>query len=272
LNIRKNEILITGGGSGLGFALSKVLVELGNKVFICDVSADKVHNAVKSIPGLQGVACDLSKTENYLVLFEAALKALPEINIIINNAAVCQDLDFTQAIPEGCIKWEVMVNLMAPLELTCLFLPELFTREAAAIVNISSRSGVRPDYPIPIYSATKAGLSYFTEALRNRLRHILDKKNTVRIIEVYPPIIDTPMNAQWTNVKKKSPDIVALAIVEGIKMNREVIWGDWTHVRLYWFLTRWLIRIVRFPGKAIRVIALRFYGQKEHHDSAKTSG
>ncbi len=100
----------------------------------------------------------------------------------------------------------------------------------------------------------------------------MDKKNTVRIIEVYRPIIDTPMNAQWTNVKKKSPDIVAQAIVEGIKMNRKVIWVGWTHLRLYGFLTRWLIWIVRFPGKAIRSIALMLYGQKEHHDSTKASG
>lgn len=254
MNIENNEILITGGGSGLGFALAKELIARGNKVLICDVSKEKVGNALKQIPGIRGMVCDLSKEENYPVLFRAALKELPGINMVINNAGICQELDYMQEIPKDLFSREIMVNFMAPLEMTRLFLPLLLERESSAIINIVSKCGVRPFYAIPLYSATKAGLSFFTEGLRNRLRHTLGKNRSVKIIEVYPPTIDSQMNAKWTGVKKVPPDIAARAILNGVLKNREIIWVSWNHVRVYWFITRWLIRILRFPGKYAKVI------------------
>jgi uncharacterized oxidoreductase len=257
-------VLITGGASGLGLALTKQLVALNNKVFICDVNDENVSSAINSIPGLQGMVCDLGNEKNHRILFDTVLNLMPKVNIVINNAAICHEPDFTKIIPESFVRREIEVNLIAPLELTCFFLPLFFDRKEAAIVNISSACGVRPCYYIPLYSATKAGLSFFTESLRNRLRNLLGEKNTVKITEVYPPTMDTSMNSQWTAVKKVHPDIVARAILKGLEKNRQVIWFGWPHGRVYYFIIHWLIRFLRFPGKFVRLFfkAVRRMGER----------
>lgn len=115
----------------------------------------------------------------------------PDVNILINNVGIQSNYDFAdRAISVDRVDTELDINLVAPLYLTKQFLPQLLTKQSAAIVNISSGLAIVPKQSAPIYCASKAALHSFTRALRWQI-----ESTTVKVFEVIPPIVDTPMTA-----------------------------------------------------------------------------
>jgi len=251
MNISGNTILITGGGGGLGLSLAKAFVASKNTVIVCDKSQESIDLALQDLEAVHGFVCDIADSRQRNNLFEKVCSRFPEINILINNAATCTEIDFTKPLPMGNIESEITTNFTAPLNLISLFLPLFLSKQSAAIINVCSECGVRPFYPIPVYSGTKAGLVFFTESLRNRLRHQIKNMNLL-ISEVYPPVIDTAMNAQWHDIKKVSPDIVARSILTGIQSDKTIIWCRFCEVRVFHSITRWSITLLRAPRKLVR--------------------
>jgi uncharacterized oxidoreductase len=86
---------------------------------------------------------------------------------------------------------EIRINLEAPIMLSGLFIPVLATAVNPAIINVSSGLGFLPAARMPIYSATKAGLHAYSMAMRLQLAKI-----GVKVFEIVPPAIDTPLNAE----------------------------------------------------------------------------
>jgi len=248
MNISGNTILITGGSRGLGLALAKAFTTEQNTVILCDKNQESMDLALHTLESAHGYVCDISDSQQRNDLFEKVSSRFPEINMLINNAAICSEMDFTKPLPAGKIEAEITTNFTAPLDLTRLFLPLFLAKQSAAIINICSECGVRPFYPIPAYTGTKAGLVFFTESLRNRLKHQLKDMN-VLISEVYPPTMHTPMNEKWPDVKKVTPDIVARSILAGIQADKSVIWFKFGEVRVFHKISRWLIVLLRAPRK-----------------------
>jgi short-subunit dehydrogenase involved in D-alanine esterification of teichoic acids len=83
---------------------------------------------------------------------------------------------------------ELDINLVSPLYLTKLFLPQLLSQPTAAIVNVSSGLGIVPKQSAPVYCASKAALHSFTKSLRWQL-----EGSSVKVFEIIPPIVDTAM-------------------------------------------------------------------------------
>jgi uncharacterized oxidoreductase len=96
MKLSGNTILITGGGSGIGLALARELRALGNEVIICGRREHKLIEAQKNIPGLHIKVCDVASAEDREALFTWATREFPELNVLINNAAVQSDADLTK--------------------------------------------------------------------------------------------------------------------------------------------------------------------------------
>ena len=86
------------------------------------------------------------------------------------------------------IDQEITTNLSAQVHLTERLLPLLTDRPQAAIVNITSTLARVLHPQACVYSATKAGLSMFTQTLRLQL-----KNTAVKVFEISPPLVDTAM-------------------------------------------------------------------------------
>ena len=132
-----------------------------------------------------------------------------DLNIIINNAGIQYNYEFTdsQDILHK-IDYEVQVNLIGPMKLIALCLPILERQNNSAIVNISSGLGLVPKRSAPVYCATKAGLHIFTKALRYQL-----EASNIKVFEVIPPLVDTPM----TKGRGKNKMTSAQLVVEFLK-------------------------------------------------------
>ena len=195
MKISGNTILITGGATGIGLALTEAFINAGNNVIICSRNENNLRKAAEKFPGLQTHVCDLSRPDECAKMHEWVISTFPEVNILINNAGIQRMIDFRKG-PEDLLRHraadgsdEIDVNLKAYVYLTAYFVPDLMKRKEAAIVNVSSGLGFIPMAITPVYSATKAAVHSFSLTLRHQLRN-----TTVKVFEIIPPIVDTDLD------------------------------------------------------------------------------
>ncbi len=185
-----NIILITGGATGIGLALAEVFLREGNQVIICGRRREKLLLAQAKFPKLQFLVCDVSNDENRKELFEWTTSNYPGLNILVNNAGIQRQIDFTKGTRDLLnSEDEIQTNFSAPVQLAALFIPHLLKQDQAAILNVSSGLGFIPLTIMPIYCATKAALHSFSWSLRHQLR-----STNVKVFEVIPPTVDTELD------------------------------------------------------------------------------
>jgi short-subunit dehydrogenase involved in D-alanine esterification of teichoic acids len=211
-----NTVLITGGTSGIGLALAQRFLREGNAVIVTGTNAQKAEVVKSQFPK---ITIELADMRDRQALRKLAYN-YPDVNILINNAGIQYNYDFADcAIAIEQIETELDINLLGPLYLTKLFLPQLLSHPTAAIVNVSSGLGIIPKQSAPIYCASKAALHSFTKTLRWQL-----EATSVRVFEIIPPIVDTAMTRGRGRGKIKPEALV------------EEFWRDFTQ-------DRWEMRI-----------------------------
>jgi uncharacterized oxidoreductase len=192
MKLSGNTVLVTGGASGIGFAFAEAFLEAGSEVIICGRDSRKLDEAQKQHGKFHTIECDITNEKHRTRLYEWITTNLPNLNILINNAGVQRDIDFTHGIKDYKGKSdEISINLEAPIIMSGLFIPLLKGKPEAAIINITSGLGLVPAAKMPVYSATKAGLHIFTMTLRHQL-----KSEGIKVFEVVPPAVDTDLNPE----------------------------------------------------------------------------
>jgi uncharacterized oxidoreductase len=186
-----NTVLIIGGSSGIGFALSKQFIKAGNTVIVCARTTHHLERAASELPGLVTHRCDLTVEADRTELADWLLSEFPGLNILINNAGIQNYVNFTSQLDPKAIVDEIGINLTAPIILTALFIPHLKSKDKSVIVNISLGLAFAPLAFMPVYCATKAALHSFTMSLRHQLRDL-----GIRVVEMIPPMVDTALRAE----------------------------------------------------------------------------
>lgn len=217
MRIAGNTILITGGGTGIGFALAEAFVREGNEVIICGRREEKLIEAQGKLPGLHVKVCDVAREEERAALFEWATSSFEGLNVLVNNAGIQRDVDFLKGPPERTPgRDEIRVNLEAPIHLSALFAPHLADKSESAVINVSSGLAFVPLAMVPIYCATKAALHSFSLSLRHQL-----SGTGVRVFEVIPPLVETELHDYAPEERRRElkgiqPEEVARATLEGM--------------------------------------------------------
>ncbi|MBK7384270.1 MAG: SDR family NAD(P)-dependent oxidoreductase [Flavobacteriales bacterium] len=188
MQLSNNKILITGGASGIGFAMAERFVAEGNTVIICGRRADALADAAKAVPSLITRQCDLSKSEERVALFAWVAAEHGDTNVLVSNAGIQQwmsveDDDFFQRAMD-----EININVTAPLHLTSLFLK---LKSLTTIINVTSGLSFVPMVKTPVYPATKAFFHSFTVALRE-----LVHARNIEVIEAIPPALNTDLGGK----------------------------------------------------------------------------
>lgn len=219
-----NTVLITGGATGIGFALAEAFLERDNTVIICGRREQRLLKAQEKHPELNIKVCDVADPSCRNELFEWTEVNFPETNILVNNAGIQRHIDFTAGTEHLLAgENEIRVNLEAPIFLSALFIPLLSVKSHAAIVNVSSGLGFFPAVGMPVYSSTKAALHMFSVTLRHQL-----SPTCIRVFEAVAPYIpDTELNLEGRkksgvmNLNSVAPTSAeyAKAVLDGIKAN-----------------------------------------------------
>jgi uncharacterized oxidoreductase len=200
-----NTILITGGGSGIGFEIAKLFAANGNKIIITGRNAGKLKKAADLIPGCSYIRCDVTSDSDVDNLIENLSANFGDINILVNNAGEAR-LHQLNNPGNGFVnaQAEILTNYLSTIRLTEKVLPLIKNNPEAAIVNVSSILALTPSRSLPTYSASKAALHSYTQVLR------LSLENTnVKVFEVMPPLVDTEFSKQIPSPDKISPSQVA---------------------------------------------------------------
>ncbi|MCD8352386.1 MAG: SDR family NAD(P)-dependent oxidoreductase [Planctomycetaceae bacterium] len=184
-----NTILVTGGSSGIGHALAKRFLDLGNTVIICGRREDKLREAQSRNPGFHIEVCDTSRESDRIALVQRVTKQFPDLNILLNNAGMQQQVNLlTTTMEWNRFQLEIDTNFAAPVHL-CLLLGKVLASQAnPAIINVSSGLAFTPAARTPVYCATKAAVHSFTISLRAQLASA-----GVDVVEVAPPAVNTDL-------------------------------------------------------------------------------
>ncbi len=188
MKTESNTILITGGASGIGYALAERFLDAGNTVLICGRREDKLKEAKAKRPELHVRVADVGTPEGREDLCAWATREFPAVNVLINNAGIQKYPDLKKKPEWESLREELAINLDAPIHLSTLFIPHFLQRKEATIINVTSGLSFIPLANVPVYSATKAALHSFTLSLRHQLA-----KTPVSVVEIIPPAVDTDL-------------------------------------------------------------------------------
>ncbi len=243
-NFNGKLVLVTGGSSGIGLAVSKILAGLGANVWILARREIILKTALEEI---KKSAAGSNQSFGYLVAdvssWEQVQKVLGEFvtrtgtpDLLINSTGISRPGEFLELDPE--IFHQLMeVNYMGPVHVIKCLLPGMVQRKSGYIVNISSMAGLGGVYGYSAYGATKYALHGLTDVLLYEL-----KPYNIKFSIVFPPDTNTPgfeadqeylpaitkqMNADFSGVMQAEE--VAKAIVNGIENDQYFILPGFTN-------------------------------------------
>ena len=188
MDLKSNQILVTGGASGIGLALAARFLREGSQVIVCGRRADKLQEAAKLYPGLITHQADVATAKQREELFTWAKNHYPDLNMLVNNAGIQRRINLHEPLDWSKAGEEIAINLDAPIHLASLFVPFLRQQKNPAIMNVTSGLSFVPLASVPIYCATKAALHSFTLSLRHQLA-----KTPVKVVEIIPPAVNTDL-------------------------------------------------------------------------------
>eukprot|EP01034_Spumella_vulgaris_P038952 gene38952-48101_t len=211
LSSGKHSILVTGGSSGIGLELTRVLLDKGHEVIAVSRSQDKLDKDKSETPNLTVFTADVSTDDGRKALFEKITSEFPQVDVLINNAGTNNYPSLLTEFKEG--DWqkalrEINTNLVGIVHMSTLFLSHLLAKENGLIVNVSSIQAFFPVAYTPFYAATKAGIHSFTLSLRHQL-----KDTSIKVVEVQPPTVNTNMPPPDERGGGIEPDEFARSVV-----------------------------------------------------------
>ena len=191
----KNKVaIITGARRGMGETHALALAKAGAKVVVSDISQEDCEKVVKEIKKNRGeaiaVKCDVAQKAEVDKMVRATVKKWGKIDILINNAGICQFKPFLE-LTEA--EWDktLDINLKGYFLCAQAVAKEMVKQKSGVIVNIASIAMGQVGCgfaTLAHYSASKGGIVGMTETLAQELAAY-----NIRVNAVAPGAIDTPM-------------------------------------------------------------------------------
>lgn len=223
MNYANKNILITGGGRGIGFELAKLYSQKKANVAICGRCEETLSKAASSLTRETiTISADLSNDDAPLQIAQRVEESLGGLDLLINNAAIQLNyslFDRPYSELKQDIELETDTNFTSVVKLTAACLPMLTQSKQGSIVNLSSGLAFAPKESAPVYCASKAALSNFSRTLRYQAE---SHAPHLTVTDVVLPIVDTDMTA-GRGTGKIASSAAAKQIYKGVKSGREVV-------------------------------------------------
>src|SRR5262245_33262307 len=182
--------LVTGGGRGIGKAITRRLAEAGAGVVIASRKLDNLKATAAEFADLPGkvvpVACHVGYADELEHLVRTTEAQLGPVDILVNNSATNIGQGPALAVTDEMLDKMVEINIKAALRLVRLTVPKMTERGGGAVINVASIAGLQPQAGGLLYSFTKAGLLMITRSLARELG-----PQGVRVNAIAPGLIQT---------------------------------------------------------------------------------
>ncbi len=180
------KALITGGSSGIGLEIARLLSEKGCTVFIAARNKEKLKAAAGNIKNCRTIAVDLSKPEKCTELHDK----IKDIDILVNNAGFGAWGEFVNTDLDNELNM-IDLNIKAVHILTKLYLRDFTAKDKGYILNVASLAAFGSGPLMAGYYGTKAYVYKLTTAINEELRM---KKSHVKVSVLCPGPVDTGFN------------------------------------------------------------------------------
>ena len=210
--------VVTGGTRGIGYAIARALLQHGFRVFICGTNPEGVERAVRNLSAahgdcVAGAVCDVRNPEAVRGMMLDAARRFGGLDVLINNAGIGIFSSVEKMGPED---WRSVIetNLSGLFYCCHEAIPLMKKRGGGYIISIGSLAG-RNFFPGgSAYSASKAGLIGFCEALMQEVRY-----DHIRVSYIMPGSVETEFGganvaADAAKTWKILPDDIAGAVVD----------------------------------------------------------
>jgi NAD(P)-dependent dehydrogenase (short-subunit alcohol dehydrogenase family) len=183
--------VITGGGDGIGGAISRLFAQHGALVEIAEIDPERARSAVSDIEAKGGVAnasvVDVTRQADVERLATDVLGKHAHVDVLVNNVGDYRPLvRFDGSNPES---WDAMyqINLHHFFAVTKAFIGSMVSNGGGSIVNIHSVEGLRGYPGEPVYGAMKAAVAHFTTNLA-----VMYGRKGIRVNGIGPDLTQTP--------------------------------------------------------------------------------
>lgn len=241
--------LVTGGSSGIGLALARLLAGNGANVWLAARDRVRLESALREVESARYsgeqrcgfVSADLSVASEASAAVSKVVESAGLPDLVVNSAGVAHP-GYVQDLSLDIFRWMMETNYFATVYMTKAVLPGMIERRSGHIVNISSMAGFTGVFGYTAYGASKFAVTGFSEALRAEM-----KPHGVRVSLVFPPDTDTPQLAYENQYKPPetkavsgtaralSAETVARAILRDAGRGRFLILPGW-EARLFYIL------------------------------------
>jgi len=223
--LRSLRVVVTGGTSGLGRALVRLLARHGSEVAFIARGAEGLRRTHALVPRAHAIAADVARKEDIAPAALQVTALLGGVDVLVNNASSLGPVPLALLGDTECEALELALatNVLGPFRLTRTLQGALAASaragRGAVVVNVSSDAAVNAYATWGAYGASKAALRHLT--------HIWDEEardDGIRFLSIDPGDMDTPLHAlalpDADRATLKSPDdaagAIALAIVAAL--------------------------------------------------------
>jgi NAD(P)-dependent dehydrogenase (short-subunit alcohol dehydrogenase family) len=183
--------LVTGGSSGIGLAIARMLRDEGYGLTLASRRPERVQAAADELDAV-AVAADVGNAEECARLVAEHRERFGRLDVLVNSAGV-GIAGTVENLPAKHFDLQVGVNLRGIFLVTQAAIP-LLRESHGWIVNLASIAGTLPTPGLATYGATKAAVISLTRSLNEEL-----DADGVRAVAICPGFVDTPM-AQWSGI------------------------------------------------------------------------
>jgi 3-dehydrosphinganine reductase len=229
--------LVTGGSSGIGLAVARLLAGAGSNVWLVARRQDNLAAALAEVNASRlsdkqrcgAIRADVSDPEQADAAAQQVAREVGAPHLLVNAAGVAKP-GYIQELTLEEFHWMMEINYFGTVYMVKALLPGMLARGSGHIVNISSIAGFLGVFGYSAYGASKFAVSGFSEVLRAEL-----KPRGIRVSIVFPPDVDTPQLAFESQFRPPetralveggvilSPEAVAAEILRGVQRGRYAI-------------------------------------------------
>ncbi len=245
-------VFVTGGSSGIGLALGRLLAAQGAHVWLIARRREGLEAALEQVKAAAirpeqrfgMVSADLSVPEQAFSAVEQVEGQASVPDVVINSAGAAHP-GYLQDLSLEIFRQMMAVNYFGTLYVTKAVLPGMMARRSGHIINISSAAGFIGVFGYSAYGASKFAVTGFSEILRAEM-----KRYGIRVSVVFPPDTETPQldyenqfkppetKAISGTAKAMKPEQVAQSILRQAAKGRFLIFPALDVQLIYWLNTR----------------------------------
>jgi len=222
-NLNGKVVLITGGASGIGKIMARLMLERNAKVVIWDINQANIDATISEFSAkgnITGFLVDVSKVEQIQEKAKEVKQQVGVVDVLINNAGIVVGKYFHEHSTADIAR-TVDINTSAPMNVTLAFLGDMMAQNSGHICNIASSGGLVSNPKMSVYAASKWAVVGWSDSLRLEMEQL--KKN-IKVTTVMPYYINTGM---FDGVKSRipilAPEATARTIVKAIEKNKIMI-------------------------------------------------